>query len=431
VVNERQFRWFGVVTLFIVIAISYVDRINIAVLITDIEFLQHIGLAKDDRASMGLLSTAFMMGYGLSCFVLTPFCAVLFGVRRSLLAGLCLWGVVTFLSPWMESYGMLLGSRILLGVSEGPVFALANAYIKAHFASHENGKPSSLVQMGTGCGLAIGFPAISLLLANFDWQTSFYVLGVCNILLGIPLVLAFIHMPKLPIQEQKPESVKQAVSQVAGIVRGALQTRNIFLIAIMSASFLSYLWGSVNWLPSYFRDVHGTTVREMGWMASLPQIFEIMAVFAGGAIIDRIQRHNVPLLFVGSGLGVAFFIWLTIQMPAGHPYEAVACLVAANFCWGAASAGFPSTVQHFSKPEHVASAYGVTNGTSAIVAGLMPAIMGSVINWGSEFSDQAGFYAGFGVLIGSQLLVMVCGLILWMRERAYISSHAQVVPRVS
>jgi len=413
--QTKNLRWFGVISLFIIISISYIDRINIAVLITDVNFLQHFGMQAGDRASMGMLSTAFMIGYGLSSFVLTPFCAALFGVRRSLIIGLCLWGVMTFISPLMQSYGLLLASRILLGVSEGPVFALASSYIKAHFASSENGKPSSFIQMGTGLGLAIGFPLVSLLIHSFDWQTSFYVLGLINIVIGLPLVLAFIHMPKIETGMPKPQSLSEAVGQVGKIVQGALQTKHIFLIAIMSSAFLSYLWGSTNWLPSYFKQAHGVGLREMGWLSSLPQYSTVVAVFLGGVIIDKVQRKNVPLLFVCSGLGVAFFVWVALQM--SDPYTAATFLIIANFCWGLASAGFPSTVQHFSRPEHVASAYGVTNGASALVAGLMPTIMGYVINWTSAQSPSGGFYAGFGVLIGTQIIVALCGFILWQRER--------------
>ena len=80
--DSRSLRWWGVVTLFVIVAISYVDRINISVLITDHDFLSHIGLTPDDRTRQGLLATAFMVGYGVSSFVLTPFCAGLLGVER-------------------------------------------------------------------------------------------------------------------------------------------------------------------------------------------------------------------------------------------------------------------------------------------------------------------------------------------------------------
>ncbi|MBN4683516.1 MFS transporter, partial [Pandoraea nosoerga] len=67
--NSSAQRWFGVVVLFLVVAISYIDRINIAVLITQHDFLQHVGLAANDRSGQGLLATAFMAGYGLSAIV--------------------------------------------------------------------------------------------------------------------------------------------------------------------------------------------------------------------------------------------------------------------------------------------------------------------------------------------------------------------------
>ena len=48
-------------------------------------------------------------------------------MRRSLIYGLVLWGVVTWASPLFDSYGLLLASRVLLGVSEGPLFSLASS----------------------------------------------------------------------------------------------------------------------------------------------------------------------------------------------------------------------------------------------------------------------------------------------------------------
>lgn len=77
--DSRSMRWWGVLTLFVVVAISYVDRINISVLITDRDFLSHIGLTVDDRTRQGLLATAFMVGYGVSSWCsrrFAPRCSV-------------------------------------------------------------------------------------------------------------------------------------------------------------------------------------------------------------------------------------------------------------------------------------------------------------------------------------------------------------------
>ncbi|MGJ7508995.1 MFS transporter [Variovorax sp. GT1P44] len=429
--QARAFRWYGVITLFVIVAISYIDRINIAVLITDSAFLDHVGIAKGDRVSQGLLATAFMVGYGVSAFVLTPFCAALFGVRRSLIIGLGLWGVVTFITPWFSGYGMLLASRVLLGVSEGPLFSLASSYIKAHYESHENGKPNSFVNMGTGLGLALGYPLIGYMLASFHWETSFYVLGVVNIALGIPLVLAFVKMPTSYASQRKPESFGDAMTHVGDIVKGALQTRYLVLITVLTSATLAYLWGSSNWLPTYLKEARGFSLKEMGWLASLPQYATVLAVLLGGVIIDRIERQRVPFIFMAASAGVALSVLLAIN--AHDRYLAAYALIAANFFWGLQSPAIPSTVQYCARPEHVASAFGVVNGTGSLVAGFMPALMGGVISavsggQGASGGAASGFFAGFSLLIGTQLVVFACGFVLWLRERRQELSGISATP---
>jgi len=418
--TSNRMRWYGVITLFVIVAISYIDRINLSVLITDPSFLGHIGIAKENRVAQGLLATAFMVGYGLSAIFFTPFCASIFGVRRSLVYGLTLWGVVTFCSPLLDSYGLLLASRLLLGVAEGPLFSLASAYIKGHFENRENGKPNSFVNMGTGLGLAIGYPFIGYMLASFNWETSFYALGILNVALGIPLVLAFVHMPRGDKAAERPASLNAAMVRVGDIFKGALHTRYLVLITLLTSAALAYLWGSSNWLPAYLKEARGFSLREMGWLASLPQYATVVAVLVGGIIIDRIERRHVPYIFMAASTGVALAVLTAIN--AQDRYVAAYSLIAANFFWGLQSPAIPSTVQYCSRPEHTASAFGVVNGVGSLVAGFMPAIMGGVISAtsgaaGASGGAANGFFAGFALLIGTQAIVFACGFVLWARER--------------
>ena len=422
--QARSARWFGVVTLLVIVAISFIDRMNIALMVTDAHFLQHFGLAAEDRASQAALSTAFMLGYGLSAFVLTPFCAALLGVRRSLILGLVLWGGVTMISPAFDSYAMLLLSRVLLGVSEGPLFGLASSYIKAYFEGHENGKPNSLVNMGTGLGLAIGMPLISSLIATLDWQGSFHVLGLINLLIGLPLVLAYIHMPKLAVYQQRPGSVRDMVAQVRQIFSGALQTRYLLMITVLTAAYLAYLWGSVSWLPTYLKEARGFALREMGWLGSLPQYALIIGVLISGFIIDHIPRRQVPLIFVVGSIGVAIAILTALNVT--DKYMAVLSLVVAGVFCGIQTPPLPSTVQYYSQPQNVASAMSITNGTGALVSAFMPLVMGKVMMLMSDSgaSQHASLSAGFAVLIGTQLVILVCGWALWLRERGSVQGRS-------
>lgn len=420
--KTERMRWMGVLVLFVIVAISYVDRINIAVLIIDPAFLAHMGMARGDRASQGLLATAFMVGYGLSAVVLTPFFFELLGVRKSLVAGLCTWGVVTWLTPQLQNYDALLASRALLGLAEGPLFSLAGAFVKASFASHENGKPNAIVNMGTGVGLGLGFPLVSHALGAYDWETSFHLIGALNLVVGVPLVLLFLHMPPGPASPRG--SMGNALGRVRQNVLGALQTRHLLLVTVLTSAFLGFLWGSSNWLPAYLKEVRGFSLREMGWMASLPQYTMVLAVFLGGALIDRLERRQVPLIFVGGSLGVGLCILLAILAPTRE--LAALGLIAANFFWGLQSPAIPSTAQHYSAPGHTASAFGVVNGVGSLVAGFMPALMGLLIGGQGAGPQSAaevasGFTLGFSTLIGTQALVLLCGAWLWRCGRA--SAH--------
>jgi len=236
-----------------------------------------------------------------------------------------------------------------------------------------------------------------------------------------------VRMPAGHADGEKPSSLGEAMVRVGGIVRGALHTRHLFLITLLTSAALAYLWGSSNWLPTYLREARGFSLREMGWIASMPQYATVLAVFVGGVLIDKLGRDRVPLIFMGASAGVALSVLMAIN--AHDPYAAAACLVAANFFWGLQSPAIPSTVQHCSRPEHTASAFGVTNGTGSLVAGFMPALMGGVISAVSyssgasgtavtAASSAAGFFAGFALLIGTQVVVFGCGLLLWWRERA-------------
>ena len=354
-------RWLGVISLFVIVAISYIDRINLAVLITDKAFLDHIGLAASDRARQGFLATGFMIGYGLSSLALTPYVASRLGVRKSLLIGLTLWGGVTMATPLLSNYAMLMASRVLLGIAEGPLFSLASSYIKAHFESHENGKPNAFIGMGASLGLAVGYPFIGQMLAVYQWQESFHVLGWINLLVGLPLVLAFVKMPTSTGHGDASTTSKAYLGGISAtaidLVKGALKTRHLGLATLLASASLAYLFGSTNWLPAYLREARGFSIREMGWLASLPPYATLVAVLFGGVLIDKIRRRHVPLIFVGSSVGVALSVLLAIC--SDDRYLATAGLIAGSFFWGLQGAAIPSTVIHFSRPEHTASAYGV------------------------------------------------------------------------
>ena len=127
-------RWQGVIALLLLIIISYVDRVNISVMILNPEFAAHFHL-NENRMLQGMLMTCFLLGYGLSALILTPLIESRLNYRQGLLSSVAIWALVCAVSPLLGSLLGMLIARIVLGVAEGPLFSLKTRFISDSFAA--------------------------------------------------------------------------------------------------------------------------------------------------------------------------------------------------------------------------------------------------------------------------------------------------------
>lgn len=386
-------RWWGVWALLLIVTVAYVDRVNMAVLVVDPAFLDAFGLA-GHRAEQGALMSLFLVGYGMAAFFLTPYYEARLGYRRGLFVSMIVWALLTAASPLAGSLFALLVVRVLLGASEGPLFSLKVMFVRDHFADAERGKPNAVTSMGVSLGLAVGFPLVGALLHAFGWAASFHVLALINLVVGVPLVYAFIRPPvAAATRVTQPPALRD-------VVAGALRMRHLGTVIAIEVCTLAYLWGSSSWLPAYLVDDKGFSLHQMGIMASLPFLIGIGANFLGGAFVDRLGARNMAFVFVGGGLGCAASVLALIESHATG--ATLFFLLTASACWGIQGAAIPTLVQRFSPAASVGSAYGLVNGVGNLVSALMPMAMGSLM--------KAHVSSGFILLVATQVLVALCGL---------------------
>lgn len=265
-------RWLGVFALLILIVIAYVDRVNISVMLVNEDFLATFNL-KESRALQGGLMTAFLLGYGLSAFFLTPLFESQLGYRKGLFFSVILWAIFTAISPIAGSLFILLIFRILLGISEGPLFSLKTMYIRDHFAANEYGKPNAVSSLGVSLGLVLGFPIVTYLMSHYGWKESFYILGALNLVVGLAVIYFFIDLPKgKSIGDLHQASRKGIFAATFETFKLAWQTPLLGWIILVEIATLSYLWGSSAWLPTYLTKEHNFSIKEMGFISSLPFI---------------------------------------------------------------------------------------------------------------------------------------------------------------
>ena len=196
-------RWQGTIAILLLIIISYVDRVNISVMILNPEFAAHFHL-NENRMLQGMLMTCFLLGYGLSALILTPLIESKLNYRQGLLSSVAIWALVCAVSPLLGSLLGMLIARIVLGVAEGPLFSLKTRFISDSFAADEVGKPNAVTALGVSLGLAAGFPLVTWLMAHVGWMGSFYALALLNLLLGGGLVWRFLPAPVVNERRARP-----------------------------------------------------------------------------------------------------------------------------------------------------------------------------------------------------------------------------------
>jgi sugar phosphate permease len=381
-VQSATYRWVMVVVLLVAVTTAFFDRINIAVLFTNADFKHTIGVG-NNPAMLGLLMTGFVVGYGVSALILS-FTSDVFGPRRTLSIIALLLGVIMAIMGGAVSYAMMLIGRVLIGLTEGPQFGSANVAVKQWFPPNERGLASAIWGIGAPLGSMIGFPLVIMLVANYGWRASFYVLAALNILVVLPAVWFLVR--------DKSQIAKTAVSDAEAMpfgeaIRLLVANKLFWLLALYDCSAMVYLWGLNSWLPTYLQVARHFDIKHSSVFSSLPFLLMIGGYFLGGWLGDK-WRIKAWLCMVGMiGAGLLVYAASVVASPTNS-----ALLIALSAgSWGLTVPTLFAMGTEVIPPKVTAMGFGIYAGLANIFGALTPLLMGLVIG-------KSGNYAG-GLLV--------------------------------
>jgi sugar phosphate permease len=294
----RNLRW-GIIAIVCVLTVAnYLDRGNLSVAAPVI--MKELGIS---NTMMGVVLSAFVWPYAVMNLP-SGWLVDRFGARLLLSAAAGLWSVVAALTGLASSVGQFIGLRVVLGISEAPLFPAALKATNAWFPANEKAAAISTYIAATQVGLAIAPPIATALMVAFGWRAMFVIIGAFGLLTAIGWAILYRdpqNHPRVSAEElryiragQAAEAAEKA-APLSGREWSSLFRHSSIWFMIVGGFCLQYtFWFYISWLPTYLERVQHFTISRAGYLSALPFVAGAVGVLVGGRLSDWLVTKRVP-----------------------------------------------------------------------------------------------------------------------------------------
>ena len=300
-----RLRWFLVIWLFVLGAVSYLDRVNISIAGTAIAAEYHL-----TQVQLGSVFSAFLLGYA---FFQTPggWLADKLGSRYVLTIGVVWWGIFTALTASVSpaiagAFSVLVLIRFLLGAGEAIIYPASNQFIAQWIPSQERGFANGLIFAGVGAGTAVAPILVTYLMLHYGWRWPFWVSTVLGLLVG---AVWFLVARDIPEQHPLVSTAELSYIQQNRTARSATDSAPVLSstppkslwmqivsnrsVLAVSASYFCFgyvAWIFFSWFYIYLAKVRGLDLKTSAFYSTVPPIAIVIGSLCGGALSDALTR---------------------------------------------------------------------------------------------------------------------------------------------
>jgi ACS family glucarate transporter-like MFS transporter len=287
-------RWFLVFWLFVLSAVSFLDRVNISVAASAIAAEYHLS-----DIQLGWVFSAFLWGYALFQ-TFGGWLADRLGPRRVLTAGVVWWGIFTALTAAVSpalggAVFFFVLVRFLLGAGEAIIFPASNQFISRWIPTEERGFANGLIFAGVGAGAGSAPAIVTYIMMHYGWRWSFWLSALLGLLVGIVWFVTARDSPEQhrgvsPTELRHIESGLTANEPRANALPWSviLRSKDVWLVTLSYFCFGYVAWIFFSWFHRYLFTVRGLNLKSSAFYSTLPPLAMVACSLLGGVINDRL-----------------------------------------------------------------------------------------------------------------------------------------------
>lgn len=306
---RTRVRWFLVFWLFVLSAVSFLDRVNISVSASAIATDYHLS-----DVQLGWVFSAFLWGYALFQ-TFGGWLADRLGPRRVLTAGVVWWGIFTALtaavSPALAGAVLFFVTvRFLLGAGEAIIYPASNQFVSRWIPTQERGFANGLIFAGVGAGAGSAPAVVTYIMVHYGWRWSFWISALLGLVVGLVWYIAArdtpeqhprvspselhhikhglsTHEPPSPGQPNQHASDAKPQDLPWGVI---LRSKDVWLVTLSYFCYGYVAWIFFSWFHRYLFKVRGLDLKSSAFFSTLPPLAMVACSLLGGILNDKLTK---------------------------------------------------------------------------------------------------------------------------------------------
>jgi ACS family 4-hydroxyphenylacetate permease-like MFS transporter len=335
----RRIIWF----LFILLVVSFMDRINIA--FAALTMNKELGL---NAAAYGMSLTVFYIAYTLFEIPSNLIMAKV-GARLWIARIMITWGLASAATIFAVGMWSLYGIRALVGMAEAGFLPGILLYLTYWFPRTCRARANALFIMGIPATIAIASTLSGFILQMHGifglagWRWLFLLEGLPAVVLGV-ICLFYLddgpaHANWLSNEEKQAIASRlerdRALEQTAATQRGILSqlgSRNVLLLSAAYFGLVTSLNANSTWVPQIVQGfAHGASYAMIGLLTALPAVLTVAIMPFWGASSDRRNERDWHLRIAILAAAIGWLLVITSNLPEVR-YSGLIIVSVSSFC---------------------------------------------------------------------------------------------------
>ncbi|NLA42357.1 MAG: MFS transporter [Smithella sp.] len=407
---KNRLRFVMLTWLFVIVLVAFFDRVNLAVAAPLI--MQELGLSP---TQLGVVMAGFTIGYMLLSFP-AGFLVQKFSSRLLLVSIIVLWSIATFMTGITWSFASLIVVRIIFGMCEGPMFSANANLVNIWMQPRERGIAQALWLAAIPVGLMIGNVVSAAIVNSYGWRSVFYAFAVLGIVVAMVTWVVIRNRPEEhpSITPEELKGIKDAqrlhhgaddiVDDPGSTMKELMTNPWVWILSILYFAAAMYLWGNLNWLPTYFSKARGSNLMASGVNAAIPMVAATLGLFVMGWLSDHFGKYRTLWLAVTLFIAVPFTIFGVKASSLNG------CLwgfsLACFFCFGSYGIIYTVPMEIFKRSD-APKVIGIILAWSSLAGIIAPILVGYVLQHTNSFDYAYYIFAGLVFIAGCLSLVLL------------------------